>query len=208
MTPVKCAAPRSARVTVDMGRSGKCNLGCKCGRHSCPSECSCVKHSIEIRYRESENLKKRWEDSEFRQTMVALVRNNKGRPGESFSDETKKKMSEAHERLWQNSDYAEMMMRARHIKPNKPELKLLNLIKSLGFSYVGDGKLVVGGKCPDFWDGAKSLIELFGEYWHKKSEVKSRVLHFKKLGYNCIVVWADELKEPAAVERRVREFVR
>lgn len=117
-------------------------------------------------------------------------------------------MSITRKLLWQSSEYVKMMMRARHIKPNKPELELLELIKPLGFFYVGDGGLVVGGKVPDFWDGAKNLIELFGEYWHKKSEVKSRVLHFKELGYNCIVVWSNELKNSIAVERRVREFIR
>lgn len=132
----------------------------------------------------------------------------KGRKRKSLSVETKRKMSNIRKRLWQTSAYVKNQMKARGVRPNKSELGLLELVKPLGFFYVGDGQLVIGGKCPDFWDGDKNLIELFGEYWHKKSDITKRILHFKDLGYNCLVIWVNELERAKIIEDKVREFIK
>jgi G:T-mismatch repair DNA endonuclease (very short patch repair protein) len=93
--------------------------------------------------------------------------------------------------------------------PNKWEKKLKRLLKPFGFRYVGNAKFRVGRKFPDFVHKTKSmLIELFGEYWHNKSEVRPRISYFKKYGFSCLVIWASELTRSAeAVRRRVEKFM-
>ena len=39
------------------------------------------------------------------------------------------------------------------------------------------------------------LVELFGRHWHEGEDPQDRIDFFKSYGYNCQVVWDDELKE-------------
>ena len=79
--------------------------------------------------------------------------------------------------------------------PNRAELRLLATLEPCGFRFVGGGDLVIDGKCPDFWDGGTRLVELFGRHWHQPFEVEGRVAFFNARGYECLVVWDDEVKE-------------
>ena len=98
-------------------------------------------------------------------------------------------------------------MKARGITPNKMELELLITLAPLGWQYVGDGQLIVGGKCPDFWNGDHKLIELFGDYWHQGENPEIRIQHFRDVGYGCLVIWEHELRDEAAVKAKVCAFV-
>ncbi len=98
-----------------------------------------------------------------------------------------------------------------HKSPNNPENeldKLLQLEFANEWKYVGDGQLIIGGKCPDFANinGRKDLIDLFGEYWHKPEEVESRKKYFKNYGYNLLIVWVNELKERQTLVDKIRDF--
>ena len=83
--------------------------------------------------------------------------------------------------------------------------------------YTGDGDVIVGGKNPDFVHVKRQLIiETFGDYWHSKAvrgvpeevEEKSRIDHFAKHGYRCLVVWEHEMQRNVpSVEDRIRRFV-
>lgn len=96
------------------------------------------------------------------------------------------------------------------LKPNKLELKLEELITTLGlpYEYVGNGWLIIGGKCPDFanFDGQKKLIELFGEYWHKIGDEESRAAHFARYGFRTLVIWESELSDIVAVRGKLLKF--
>lgn len=84
-------------------------------------------------------------------------------------------------------------------KPNKTEL-LLNKILKINFPgewrFVGNGKVVIDRKNPDFINinGKNLLIELFGSGWHKVAEVNSRCQFFLKHGYRTLVIWDYELR--------------
>jgi len=77
------------------------------------------------------------------------------------------------------------------------------------WKYTGNGEVIIGGKNPDFTNvnGQKSVIEVFGDWWHGEKRtgipndqaVSSRVAHFAKWGYDCTVVWENELKDEKAV---------
>lgn len=107
---------------------------------------------------------------------------------------------------WQDSDYVARQMKAMRQHPNRVEMRLAEIISPLGFRYVGDGHLVVGGKCPDFWNGDHKLIELFGDYWHQGEDPDIRIRLFRDVGYACLVIWEHELRDTDKVQSRVREF--
>jgi len=161
----------------------------------------------------------------------------KGRPstkpmlGKKQSEETKRKMRKSNpkywlgkkrldlRRKWQNKEFREKqikaMMKGMIIKPNKPEKIMINLIKenNLPFNYVGDGQVIIDGFNPDFLSkNPKQIIELFGDYWHKKrpgilERDKRRLKTYKKYGYETLVIWEHELKNPNLVLNKIKRFI-
>lgn len=104
----------------------------------------------------------------------------------------------------------EALMESRRLKPNKSELYLFEIIKSinLGFEYTGDFSFFIDGKNPDFVNKkSKKLIEFFGNYWHDIKEEVPRLNHFYDNGWECIVIWESEMKDIGGVKQRIEEFV-
>ncbi len=69
---------------------------------------------------------------------------------------------------------------------------------------TSDGKYYVNfknGKIknPDFIvrpvNKTKKVIEIFGRYWHKPEEEAELVDKYKEAGYNCLVLWEEEVYE-------------
>lgn len=92
--------------------------------------------------------------------------------------------------------------------PNKGEKDLLSRLEkmSIAWRFVGDGKLWIGGKCPDFWDGDHHIIELFGERWHTNKDREERIEHFRKHGYNCMIIWYLELRNIEDLKNEITEW--
>ena len=84
---------------------------------------------------------------------------------------------------------------ANHVRPNKRELQMAERLVPFGFRYVGDGQLIIAGKCPDFWDDGVRLVELYGDYWHVGQDPQERINLFKAHDYDCLVIWASELAQ-------------
>jgi len=57
-----------------------------------------------------------------------------------------------------------------------------------------DCGVIIDGKTPDFINinGQKIVLEVFGRYWHKKSEVKPLKAHYKKFGFDCGIIWEED----------------
>jgi|SRR3989344_4195350 len=101
------------------------------------------------------------------------------------------------------------------IKPNNKESILIELFKTnnLPYKYVGDGKLIIGTKNPDFVDyEQKKIIEFFGDYWHTKKvrcieeTEQGRIDYFTNFGYKTLVIWENELKNLQEVLKKVLNF--
>jgi len=119
---------------------------------------------------------------------------------------------------WQDPGYTRLVFDGRNVTPNQAELKLQELLTSLNLPYkfVGDGKLIMGGKCPDFVNinGQKKLIELFGDYWHSEEitghsiekEEQERIGHFFQLGFNTLIIWESELSCIESLSQRILLF--
>lgn len=127
--------------------------------------------------------------------------------GEQRALEVKKRLSSITKTYWKKPDYVKKQMKARNARPNHQEKFMVKCFPFL--QYVGDGALVIGGKCPDFKvKDQKKLVELFGNYWHDIDEEGERISHFKKYGWSCVVVWDSELKTAfPIVADKLNDFV-
>ncbi len=120
-------------------------------------------------------------------------------------------------KLWKNNEFIEKNRVSRRISPNKKEQLLMALLlkNSLPYRFVGDFSFWIDGKNPDFThQDEKKLIELFSEYWHRVvgknrpnySNEQNRISFFKERGYDCLVIWEHELKEPEKVIEKIKTF--
>lgn len=139
--------------------------------------------------------------------------------GIHHTEETKKKIGKKSKELWQNPEWAKKTIKASYVRPTKPELivgYLSDRITNESYLYTGDGRVVMGGRCPDFVNinGQKKIIELFGDYWHsekvtgrtREQEEMQRIDHFAKYGWKTLVIWESELKNLEKLEKKIMEF--
>lgn len=129
--------------------------------------------------------------------------------GKPLSIEHKIKISEKIKQYWKDPEYAK-----KHLvfnSPNKQEKKLLGILDNLypgEWKFVGDGKMIIDGKCPDFINvnGQKKIIELYGERWHQDHNPKDRINVFKPFGYDTLVVWVHELRNSGKIKLTLKQF--
>ena len=97
-----------------------------------------------------------------------------------------------------------------HRIPTAPELRVIEIIANyhLPYKYVGDGSFTIGTLNPDFcnYNGKKKLIEVFGIVFHDinktflpnlplTAQEPYRKAIYASLGFDCLVLWDDEIKE-------------
>jgi len=137
-----------------------------------------------------------------------------GNRGKIISLEQRKAISKKIKEKYKN-DFEFLMKKYTGLnqKPNNKEKIIFDLIKmyNLHYEYVGNGKFWIDGKNPDFVNvnGQKKIIELFGDYWHTKMAKETpeeRINHFKKYGFDCLIIWEKELKNINDVTKRIMEF--
>lgn len=94
--------------------------------------------------------------------------------------------------------------------PTKPERAIMDICKKfeLPYKYVGDGQVWLGNRNPDFinTNGRRQVIEMLGTYWHPLFDGAERLEHYKQFGFDCLVIWEDELKNSLSLERKLRRF--
>ena len=126
--------------------------------------------------------------------------------GKKHTVESIEKMRITHKEDWKNPDFVEKWKigTARYKKngvyPTKPEAVLIEIIKenNLPFDYTGDAKFWICKFNPDFLNKREKLIiEVFGDYWHNRIEVKirdkKRLKIYSKYGYKTLIIWEHEL---------------
>lgn len=168
--------------------------------------------STEHKHKISEGLRGHRVSLESRRKMAAK------KIGSVHSAEHNRNMSEAMKRKWKEPGYAEATTRkaiaASHARPNRSEQSLAAILDSLApgtWKYVGNGLMVLGGKCPDFVNvnGRKQIIELFGDYWHRlpgRESEAERIAHFRPFGYDTLIVWESELKNESLLRAKLAAF--
>lgn len=125
-------------------------------------------------------------------------------------------------RYGRREDFELKKFKALKLRPTKPENKLIKIISGNNFplEYVGDGKVIIGGKNPDFIHlKTKKVVEVFGRVFHdpKYAFNKSLPWHqtyegvkkfYREQGFECLVFWEDELNEEAHVIDELINFLR
>jgi very-short-patch-repair endonuclease len=160
----------------------------------------------------SKNMKRLWQDPEYRKKML-LARKGCKRP--PHSEASKKKIGSANvenmKRLWQDPEYIKMQMRAHNICPNKAEKRLDLVLQDLfpnEYKFVGDGQFILARKCPDFVNinGQKKIIELFGEHVHTEEEAQDRCSLFAEYGYQTLIIWFNEIWDVSTLVSKLVAF--
>ncbi len=148
----------------------------------------------------------------------------KGKP-KVFSISHRKALSRKMQVCWNDPKFKAKRLACLKVGhctfPNKPERKLRRILKDLfpgEYKYVGDGKVWINSKNPDFINinGQKKIIEMFGDYWHSKehtgipNEKHERIRRriFAKYGYETLIVWQKELQHVSALRRKLKDFHR
>lgn len=121
---------------------------------------------------------------------------------------------------WQRMKPEMIKAQRRGMKePNKKETYLLELLEEFfpnEWRYVGNGAVVIECLVPDYINinNKKLLIELFGDYWHRRdctkpySSEEERSSIYKKYGYRMLVIWERELKlSKEEIAEKVRRFI-
>lgn len=97
-------------------------------------------------------------------------------------------------------------------RPTQAEVRLIEIIEKnrLPFKYTGNGRKIIGSRCPDFINtkNPNHVVEVFGEYFHSpqlnKNVVYERTFdgtmhYYKAHGIHCTIIWDYELDD----EKRV-----
>lgn len=152
-------------------------------------------------------------------TEESNEKNRQAHLGLSPSEETREKQSKIMMGIWEcmneeeRHEWISKIRKSGGNSPNKLEKKLLSILENLypgEWKFVGDGEVVIAGKCPDFINvnGQKKIIELFGDYWHAGENPNNRIEIFRPYGYETLVIWEGELKDMEKVKVKINEFTK
>jgi len=127
---------------------------------------------------------------------------NNYRKGKHHSEKSKLKMSIAAKKMWAENKVARdnIILKTfinNKMHPNKVEKKLIDILSTITdkFKFCGDGSIWIGRKNPDFINKeGRKIIEMFGDFWHKDEDPQYRIEHFKKFGYDTLVIWEHEIQ--------------
>lgn len=149
---------------------------------------------------------------------------SKSRCGKKHPSKTRERMSKSQKLRYIRDPQLKdrtvaKLYEALKLKPNQVELHLQKILDTYfpkQWKYVGDGGVILNGLIPDFinCNGKKELIELFGDYWHRKEGLRwnytelGRIMAYNALGFRCLVIWEQELQKLSDIEiaDKVREF--
>ena len=177
-------------------------------------------HSKEMKKKQARTVKKYWkemgaQERERRKQISKKIGQN------NWIFHRRKMLKALKKNHWINSDNAKEIAHKIHIRqvPTKPEKIVREMLinEKLPFKYTGNGDVVLGTFCPDFYNinGDKKVIEVFGEYWHgkektgrtKKEEETRYIKRYKQFGHSILILWEKEIcSDPDNILNKIREF--
>ena len=130
------------------------------------------------------------------------------------------KQSKSMKKMWKDPKFIKKQIEGKLILPNKLEISFEKIILPFGFKYVGNRKLIIDGKCPDYInENIHMIIELLGCYWHHcpicfpelvdeddLGYLYDRMKHFKNNGYYTLFIWEHEIPYNNKVEIKEEVF--
>lgn len=167
--------------------------------------------SLECREKDRVIHKELWRNPEYRKKQIDA------RVGKLQSSDAREKNRISHKRLWKDPTFVQSQLSKRGESPNKTEKLFQSFLDWFpGFRFVGDGQVIICGKCPDFINEEKHLIiELFGNYWHSQAVTgvpeeqheKERKKLFELQGYRTLIVWERELEDQESLRKKIADFM-
>ena len=171
--------------------------------------------SIAKKGKPSWNRNIKWEDIYTKEKITKKQKTQFGENSSSKRIYVKKKISNSVKKLWKDVNYHQKQIQARQ-KKNKLEILAESFINNIipnEFEYNGrlEKKIKIDGKIPDFVNvnNKNKVIEIFGTYWHSlpgKMSEKELKNHYKKNGYNCLVIWDTEFKDEIKLKEKIQNF--
>jgi hypothetical protein len=162
-------------------------------------------------------------DDEFNLKLSKIHKEIWANPDSSYNSKSRsKKIGLRMKELYKDEEYLKKLQKGLHSRPNKSEIFVTKMLEELNleYDYVGDSKVWIDGKNPD-WIHKKEnrIIEFFGWYhtfeYRSKYEndfkldeehEKERIEHFKKNGYGCLVVWESDLENLDLIKNKLLNF--
>ncbi len=132
--------------------------------------------------------------------------------------ELRKQAKERSIKNYVNPIYIEKLRKGIQQLPNQKEIFLFKILENLfpnEYEYVGNFKVWINGKNPDFICKSRmKIIEHFGDYWHSEELIgKTKFLHeqdriklFRKFNYKTLIVWENELENINLLTIKLKEF--
>lgn len=190
---------KSARENLSRIRKGK--------HYSLRTE---FKKGIKLRPETIEKMKGRIPWNKNRKlSEIHKMKLSKSKKGKHYPN-----VSLAKKLQWQNPDYREKtirnQLRGLLKRPTSLERKFMEFCKefNLPYKYVGDGSFLIGFKNPDFVDKTRKIcIEVANrvKVHHPDGYAESRIEHFKKYGWNCLVLFEEDLNSKNEVLKKLTD---
>lgn len=130
------------------------------------------------------------------------------------TEEKRLELSDKGRNNYANPEYVAKVIKGWNRKPSGFERLFEQLKPDMFIKYVGDFKLWIAlpngkQKNPDFIiEGTNKVIELHGDYWHKGEDSSELVRLYKDVGYDCLVIWENEMSDIKLVMKRVSDFLK
>jgi len=122
---------------------------------------------------------------------------NRGLKNKNFGKEARQILKEKMRSPKFKEKWLRNLLKGLLKRPTTFEQKIIELIKehNLPFKYVGNGKVIICFRNPDFIEcnGRKLLIETYYSYWHSKNYEKQRARIFSKYGYKTLFLNENDL---------------
>lgn len=133
------------------------------------------------------------------------------------SNDYKEKQSNRTREKWKDIKYIQKVQKGLNLSPNKPESLLIEIFKNLNLEYefTGDFSFIIDGKNPDFVNKKlNKIIEFFGRRYHDvllinetpDEHEKNRINHFLKNGYDCMIIWEEEILDIENLKKKIVSF--
>ena len=112
-------------------------------------------------------------------------------------------------RKWDRETVMKMLVRRT---PNNEEKFLIDFLNEheLPYKFVGDGKVIIENRNPDFinYNGQKKIIEFFGEHWHDPEDECIKREIYARYGYEMLGIWGKDIKDHDKLLESISEFDR
>jgi hypothetical protein len=135
--------------------------------------------------------------------------------GKTQKEETKVKIGQRHKELWKTQEHQNNVIFGIHKEQTKYEHMLEYILEESmpnKWTYVGDSKLVIAGKNPDFIDKEfkRLIIEIGNRNGYNKSikELEDRATLFYQNGYLTFYVWNQNLSSGKSTNKIKNEIIK